>query len=425
MNNHRIQKLVLITLITLSASVFAAENENFTGLSAGIAVDLKSTTAKARPYGGAFQLDSLGQENTVANLSVDYGFKIKDKFILILGGSFDLSDSDIFKVSTSGYSYQAKEKNHYSLSLKPGYELNKDTLGYLKFSYHHSEFDESNNIGLKEYNKDLHGYGLGLGVRNKIFNRFYGNLEIERVMYSGDSIVSTDLGTGSTVGKIGLSYNFSNSANEISNSPEETINSNFKGLAISINGQLKSTTSKIAIENTDFTLDSFGKQNLIGNVSADYGFQLTNKITLLAGGSYDLGNTDIFAYSGSLAGFKFKFKEKDHFSLFIAPGYQLSEKTIGYVKFAYHRSTWSESSNWGELAEAIHDYTGGALSPHQKDYSKGLHGYGIGFGLRSQIYNNIYSTLEVQRVNYDKATISPFTIDSDSTIASVGLTYKF
>ena len=362
------------------------------------------------------QLDALGQENTVTNLSADYGFEIKDKVILLLGGSFDLNNSDIFKVSTSGYSYRAKEKNHYSLFLKPAYELNEDTLGYLKFAYHHSDFEESNNIGVKEYSKDLHGYGLGLGIRSKLLHNLYGNVEIERVMYSSNS------STGSNVGKVGLSYNFSNDPDKNS-VIEENTGSTYKGLSVSINALLKATTSKIGLENTDFNIDSFGKQNIIASISADYGFELTNKIILLAGGSYDIGDTDIFNYSGRLAGFKFNFKEKDHFSLFIAPGYQLSQNTIGYVKFAYHRSTFSESSNWSELADVIHAYTN--LSPHQKDYSKDLQGYGIGFGIRSQIYNNIYSTLEIQRISYNKETISPFTVDLNSTIGSIGLTYKF
>jgi hypothetical protein len=43
----------------------------------------------------------------------------------------------------------------------------------------------------------------------------------------------------------------------------------------------------------------------------------------------------------------------------------------------------------------------------------------------SFIADNFYGNLEVQRVFYGRENISPVAFDADSTIGSLGLSYKF
>jgi len=48
-----------------------------------------------------------------------------------------------------------------------------------------------------------------------------------------------------------------------------------------------------------------------------------------------LNDSDIVRVYGRI-GSEVKVKEKNHYSLFVAPAYQLSESSLGYIKLAYH-----------------------------------------------------------------------------------------
>ena len=88
------------------------------------------------------------------------------------------------------------------------------------------------------------------------------------------------------------------------------------------------------------------------------------------------------------------------------------------MKFAYHSAKLNLTSSLSN------DALGNALP----SYSEDIKGFGIGFGLRSEIYKNIYTDIEIQKVMYGSESISQYAdsaIDVDSTIANVGISYKF
>lgn len=387
---------------------------NSHGLSIGINALLKSTSAEITRH--ALTIDGAGQQNAIANLSIDYDLQLNNSFSLLFGGNIDLNDNELLNIvgdykGTANSNFKATEKNHYSLFLAPAYQISKSSQAYLKLAYHSSDVYTQNNIGLKKDNKTLYGYGVGLGLRSHITDNFYGNIEVQRVMYNDNSILSTDLSNGSTIGTVGLSYNFSN---EKMSPIAESDYLNFRGLSVGINGQLKSSTMNISDARGVVTnFNSVGEQNINSNISLDYEYKFLKNLVLLEGVNFDLGNTETAKLSG--AGQWLKVNEKGHYSFFLAPAYQISYNTLGYVKLAYHHSDFMTD-----------DFlTAKSLGKAKHYYEKGMEGFGLGFGLRTQIYKNIYANAEIQKVVYNSATFAPITLDVDSTIGSVGLSYKF
>lgn len=400
------------------------EKTSFSGLSIGINGQLKSTSAKAR-YDGSI-LDGIGQQNFIANIQADYEFKLNNQFGLMFGATVDLNDSELLKLNGKFRNLPSKdftvtEKNHFSLFVAPTYQLNDSTLGFVKLAYHRSKVEMENNINWPNQftswsrgsSKTLNGYGVGLGLRSHLFNNIYANLELQRVMYSTDSIVTADLGTGTTIGSFGLSYSFHDEK-------KPTLLSNnssgkFNGLSIGLSGLLKSSSIKTTATfgGESGTFDSVGQQNLGAGIFTDYAFRVSDRALFLVGGTYDLNDSESFKISGH--GSEAKVKEKKHYSIFIAPAYQMSQNSLGYLKLAYHQAEF----------ENINSLTRTLLGNANTRYSKDFNGYGIGLGFRTLITDNFYGNLEVQRVFYGKEDIYPATFDVSSTIGSLGLSYKF
>ncbi len=398
-------------------SVSSEESSNFNGLSVGINGQFKSTTAKVKA--GDYGIDGLGQQNFITNLQADYEFRIDNKFGLLVGATMDFNDNDLLNANGGIHtnkirSVRATEKNHYSLFVAPTYRLSSDTSGYLKLAYHNSKIEHSNDFNYSQGTKSLHGYGVGIGTRSYLTNNIFANIEIQRIMYNDDSFFLSNLGTGSTVGSFGLGYSFADDRKQTFIA--ENSKGKFNGLSLGINGLLKSTSIKTSttINGIANNLDGVGQQNLGIGVFGDYAFRISDRALFLLGGTYDFNDSDIVRVYGRI-GSEVKVKEKNHYSLFVAPAYQLSESSLGYIKLAYHQTKF----------ENINTLDGNELGTANSRYTKKFDGYGIGIGFRTLIADNFYGNLEVQRVFYSRENVSPVAFDADSTIGSLGLSYKF
>ena len=418
----------------------AKKASHFKGLSLGANVSSKSTTVKvdgllARDGGKYYELDGLGQSGIQGDLTIDYGYQFSDKGLLLFGASYSINDFDLldFTLANSGSSsYSAEAKKNYSLSVAPAYELSENVLSYFKLSYHHFDLETSNNAGLTNDNIGVHGYGVALGLKSQITENLFATVEMQRVMHSKDSVITHELGTGSTVGTVGLSYNFNGSPLVF-----DSRASDFSGLTVGVTGELKSTMSKYDVGSNfypnyytsgnyggqptryDATLDSAGNQHAASSMTLAYTFPVAHRTFLMAGGSFAIGDNKVFEISNS-DGDKVKFEEQDHFSLFVAPAYQLSNNSLGYVKFAYHDTSINLSGRFSD------ENAQGAMV--STSYTEDMNGYGIGVGLRSEIYRDIFADMEIQHVMYGSQSTnvsSSINLDTTSTIANVGISYRF
>lgn len=124
----------------------------------------------------------------------------------------------------------------------------------------------------------------------------------------------------------------------------------------------------------------------------------------MVGGKYDLHNTTIAKITDT--GGSVKLEEKNHYSLFVAPGIMLNDKVLGYAKLSYESS--KASTNVTTTVEA-----------------PTVTGIGYGVGIRTHLSGNWFANIEAARIVYSNKTIGDGTLSTGTTIGMFGLSYKF
>lgn len=145
---------------------------------------------------------------------------------------------------------------------------------------------------------------------------------------------------------------------------------------------------------------NMGQQSVVPTVEAGYAYGLTKEIALGLTGTYDLADTKGgTASSANLVG-------KKHYSINLKPGYVLGTSNMLYALLGYNRMSGTLNNN---------GYTG----------TSNLNGIGYGIGLETLLDKNIYLKVEGQQVKYSSSTVSGLTYKPSTTIATLGLGYKF
>lgn len=194
---------------------------NFEELSVFGKAGVTSTTVDIdfNDVGGASgNSEGAGRSDYFGALGADYGFKITDKFVALIGTEMNVNDTDVYKsrdvengiVSTSKF----KQKNSYGVYLAPGYMVNDSTLLYTKLSYNRAKFSAKFTEGTDSgsLNDNFGGFGFGVGARMFVANNVYLNAEWQKIVYGSEKFVDSDGTTKfkpeSTVGTIGIGFNF-------------------------------------------------------------------------------------------------------------------------------------------------------------------------------------------------------------------------
>lgn len=167
-----------------------------------------------------------------------------------------------------------------------------------------------------------------------------------------------------------------------------------------------------------------GEQDVIGGLNLSYGFAVAPQVVLQVGAAADLGKTDMYKESFSGEGWSqsTSFKEKSHYSIYVAPGYLVTPKTMVYAKLAYHRM---------KVEGAINQSWEGGVSGSDTQSFKG---FGFGAGIQTMLTSNVFAYAEVQRVQYGSETIyadsgegwsESESAKPRSTIGAIGVGYRF
>lgn len=176
----------------------------------------------------------------------------------------------------------------------------------------------------------------------------------------------------------------------------------FNGASVSVNGEFSSTTAKVKSDGN--TYEGVGRQSGNLDIAADYAFSVNDKFVVLAGGRYALFDNEIAKYKSDDE--SAKVKSKNHYSLFVAPGYKINQDTLAYVKASF------ESAK-------------GTLSGTDDDQSRRYNGFAFGVGLRSYITDQVFVNVEASRTFYNKESFSGTSTDTGTTTASFGAGYSF
>jgi len=121
------------------------------------------------------------------------------------------------------------------------------------------------------------------------------------------------------------------------------------------------------------------------------------------------------------------YKLQNTFGLSIEPGWNFTNETLGYLKFAWVNARAKEAMNVN--APAV--YTGGFANA-----SKAINGFGYGIGAKHLLTENIYAAVDLMGVTYgsysgtvnsvlDCPTCSAGSSKTQQFIGTVSLGYKF
>jgi len=182
--------------------------------------------------------------------------------------------------------------------------------------------------------------------------------------------------------------------------------SNFTGPSAGVSLDHVAVTSEVRDPVFGIDLKGVGQSSVGASVYGAYGFNLSNNMVLSVGASYSLTNAKAFDLAD--AGISGDAKLKNQTSVYLEPGFLVSDKTLAYGKVSY------------EAAKFAAEPTG------QTGESKNIHGVGYGFGIRTMIDKAWSLQAEIKHVKYGSADLDATTsLKTTANIGSIGLGYKF
>ena len=113
-------------------------------------------------------------------------------------------------------------------------------------------------------------------------------------------------------------------------------------------------------------------------------------------------------------------EEKGHYSLFLAPGLALSDKTLGFAKLSYENAKYDVTGSVATGSVATGSAAGSVASNAQS-----VSGTGYGLGVRTHLGGNTNLDVEVGRIVYQNNGGNNFTVSSASTFGRVGISFRF
>jgi outer membrane immunogenic protein len=216
MTTHRIQKLVLITLLTLSSSVFSEYNWTgpYIGVTAGInRIETKDTIPNYIDFG--ITMSDITSTNFAGGFKAGYNHQFNSKLLLGIEGNIIFtpgSKSDSLTGGSNSERYSVKQDRVFNVTAKAGYAFDK-LLPYVKAGYSNTHLsDLTYSVWTEGAKKSNHsGYILGLGLdyafkENIIlgFDYSYTNYKDKSFVYGGPNTLEPE--TKSLLGS--LSYKF-------------------------------------------------------------------------------------------------------------------------------------------------------------------------------------------------------------------------
>jgi outer membrane immunogenic protein len=222
MTPRTIQKLVLITLLTLSSSVFSEYNWTgpYIGVTAGInRIETKDTIPNY--IAGGLTMSDITSTNFAGGFKAGYNHQFNSKLLLGIEGNIIFtpgSKSDSLTGGSNSERYSVKQDRVFNVVAKAGYTFDK-LLPYVKAGYSNTHLSDLNYFssdpsytGNNEAKKSNHsGYILGAGLdyafkENIIlgFDYSYTNYKDKSFVYGGPNTLEPE--TKSLLGS--LSYKF-------------------------------------------------------------------------------------------------------------------------------------------------------------------------------------------------------------------------
>ena len=188
-------------LFALLASTTAfAQSKSFEGFSVGLNGSFVGPSVRLEDSG---QTVELGKTTLVSSVETAYTFVINRDYVMGIGLTYNLNDLK----AGSAAGFNTKLENAYSIYLEPGYMIKNDTQLYAKVSYNAGKGKLEDPLS-SSLNKDLHGYGYGVGLRSLMNKNWFIQVEATQTDYNSMQIDTTNLKAKAASGTVGIGYLF-------------------------------------------------------------------------------------------------------------------------------------------------------------------------------------------------------------------------
>lgn len=186
---------------------------------------------------------------------------------------------------------------------------------------------------------------------------------------------------------------------------------NFEGPGLSASiGYVKNDVDYSYLD-TDFNGEDGSTKDVAFEVGLSYAVAISSNFITEVGLTYGLNNLDVerVNYTDTQFSDEYDLKAtiKDHFSLYLAPGYRFQPNWLVYGKLAYHQMQV--------------DYRDSATGKSSKTFD----GVGYGLGLAYALGSNVETGVEVQYVDYQGYRRGIVKAEPSTTQLSWSLTYRF
>lgn len=167
----------------------------------------------------------------------------------------------------------------------------------------------------------------------------------------------------------------------------------FEGLTVDLSAVSSNATAKG---------DGKYKGNtVLPTLGLGYAKAISEQETIGVTATYDLDKTK----SGTVSP-GYNIQGKNHYSVNLQPGYAISKELLVYGTLGVHQMTISVTGS-------------NTLG------SKTFTGYGYGLGARFAVSKELYLKVEAQQVDFQKERYAGSDVKATSTLATVGIGYKF
>ena len=159
-----------------------------TGLSTGAGSSANGTVSGGSVNG----LVAAGYSQEIA----DSGFNLAANLFYVVGNQKSGSNSS---TATNSSNYTAsigtdnKLENTFGISVEPGWNFTKETLGYVKLAWVNTQsknsisFSNSDPLSSQDSaNKNLNGFGYGLGIKQMITKEIFAGIDLMGVTYGSN-----------------------------------------------------------------------------------------------------------------------------------------------------------------------------------------------------------------------------------------------
>lgn len=236
---------------------------------------------------------------------------------------------------------------------------------------------------------------------------------------------------------------------------------NFEGamIGLGVNQTAATTGTTISSPTNSVTLKyDNGDYSTIPFVDASYSIPLSNNFLFRIGGRYDFAksksgsvSSDVTAQAGDLVmpidseddedtvndgpireQIKLSYNYKDHYSIYVAPTYIMSNNSAFFGKIGWHTQKgnlkYSETYTCSNAEDARADQCGTQFPNTNASGSKTFEGWGYGLGYIHS-FGNAYVQLDAEFIDYDKKSFKSgdvtYSFKPESLNAAISVGYRF